>query len=347
MAWCINIEPLSLRNIKVYEDHIQIKYDWNKCDQAGVKVSMKNIYANPLNPFICSFLSLAIYLCLTAENFKESEYLFKKQKEEEKNIASKGYTSQLKEMFLHHVQEVKTYVRLAHANAHGWRKGAATYATSGTTAPPSISAVARRGEWSMGKVLDVYWQCSEVGDHYLGRVVAGLNALKPSFNVMPPHFKCDDPMSNPDVQEAMYMMYRTIIDTWKNTLQDPDCLLVRLLASVVYHLEWIKAMGRTRSDHPFNTIPLMFASPKLIDALTKLVTIEPSIHMKEASGIPPHVEHSIKLQNLLEMAAECITLLKNQVTDIKKVSFKLFIYFKYGMLHYCIDFHNTFLFYYI
>ena len=116
------------------------------------------------------------------------------------------------------------------------------------------------------------------------------------------------------------------------------------MASVVYHIDWIKAMGRTQIDQTFNMIPLQFASPELIDTLTKVVTIEPYFHMKEFSDIPPHVEHSIKLQNILEMAAECITLWQGQVTDIKKVSIKLFIYFEYDMLHYCINSHNTFLF---
>ena len=55
----------------------------------------------------------------------------------------------------------------------------------------------------MEKVLDVYWHCSEIGDHYLGRVLAGLNALSPDFIIIPPHFKCEDPLSNPHIREAM------------------------------------------------------------------------------------------------------------------------------------------------
>ena len=64
--------------------------------------------------------------------------------------------------------------------------------------------------------------------------------------------------------------------------------------------------------------------PKLVVEFKKLVTIEPLFHIKEESGIPPHVEQSIKLQNLLEMVTECFELLKSQVVDIKLVS-KLFV----------------------
>ena len=50
MGRCVNVEPLALHNFKVFEDHIQILYDTNKTDQTGEKVTIKNIYANPINP---------------------------------------------------------------------------------------------------------------------------------------------------------------------------------------------------------------------------------------------------------------------------------------------------------
>ena len=78
MGRFINIEPLCLHNFMVFEDHIQITYDTNKQDQAGEKVTMKNVYANPLNPFICSVLSFGIYLCINADKYTGQEYLFKK-----------------------------------------------------------------------------------------------------------------------------------------------------------------------------------------------------------------------------------------------------------------------------
>ena len=42
---------------------------------------------------------------------------------------------------------------------HGVRKGSTV--RSGTAMPVSFSSVAARGEWSMGKVLDVYWAHEE------------------------------------------------------------------------------------------------------------------------------------------------------------------------------------------
>ena len=72
-------------------------------------------------------------------------------------------------------------------------------------------------------------------------------------------------------------------------------------------------------DHIFNFIPLMF-KPELVEELKKLVTLDPSSLLKEALGIPPHVEHSLKLQAMLEIATLCLEMLKSQVAEIKKVS---------------------------
>ena len=71
-------------------------------------------------------------------------------------------------------------------------------------------------------------------------------------------------------------------------------------------------------DHPFNSIPLLFDT-NLVDKLRPLVTTDPSNVIREPTGIPPHVEQGIKLQNLLEIETSCLELLQNQAMDIKQV----------------------------
>ena len=321
MARSVNVEPLGLHNLKVFRDSLQFLYDQNKSDQEGAKTTVKHVYANPLNPFICPVLSLGIYVSLNASKFRDSEFLFKANADAKKKAATNNYCSQLKELLNRKREIVVGFIRLAHANAHGWRKGSATHATSGTTAPPPIPSVARRGEWSLGKVLDVYWHCAEPGDHYLGRVVSGLDPLSKDFGVLPAHFKLENPLENPFVAEAMDLMFGPILRTWTDTPQDPTGVLLRLLAAVVHHFDWIKAIAKQGGTaHPYNNIPLMF-KPELVPELKELVTMEPSPVLKEATGIPPHVGQSLKLQKLLEIAGTCLEILKNQVVDFKQVSF--------------------------
>ena len=234
-----------------------------------------------------------------------------------------SYCSQLKEILKRNIETVRTFVRQAHANAYGLRKGGATFATAGTTCPPDTITVARRGEWFLGKTIDVYLHFAEPGDCFLGRTLACLDALQPNFKVLPPHFTIENPLEKKEVSETMSLMYGPIIQKWGGSQMDPTGLLLRLLASVIHHFDWIKKMANTRTDHPFNAIPLMFC-PEIVTELKTIVSIEPSMVISEATGIPPHVEHSIKLHTLLTVENECLSLLERQVDDIKKVSLNLF-----------------------
>ena len=267
---------------------MQFLYDLNKADQEGSKTTTKHVYANPKNAFICPYLSLGIYFCLNATKFVTPEVIFKNSNSEKKKIASQGYCSQLRELLNCYASVVINFIRLAHGNAHGWRKGAAMYAPSGTTCPPPIPSVARRGEWSMGKVLDVYWHCTEPGDNYLGRVLVGLNALSADFNILPPHFNVESPMENALIFCAMTMMYVPILDAWANTPNNPTGLLLRVLASVIYHFDWIKSLACLQTDHPFDSISLLFDT-NLVEELRQMVTTDPSNFIREPTGIPPHV----------------------------------------------------------
>ena len=65
--------------------------------------------------------------------------------------------------------------------AHGLRRGNATHMSCTTTAPPPIASIANRGDGSLGKVLNVYWQFAEVVDAHLGRCLCGLNPNHSTF----------------------------------------------------------------------------------------------------------------------------------------------------------------------
>jgi hypothetical protein len=66
-----------------------------------------------------------------------------------------SYCSQLSILILKHIEIVNAHARPDHSNTHGIRKGASLFATSGTTCPPPMSSVAKRGEWTLGQVFDI------------------------------------------------------------------------------------------------------------------------------------------------------------------------------------------------
>jgi len=186
---------------------------------------------------------------------------------------------------------VKAYIRPDHANSHGIRKGSGTHASTGTTAPPPVSSIAACGEWSLGKVLDVYWHFSEPGDTYLGRVLAFLCPSSSTFAILPPHFKVENPMSNDIIKEAMQLSFNPIMQ--REALQQATCidstgLLLRCLAALVHHSNFLMDTVLKYSGHPFGALPLLHNN-RLLSELKKLVTLEPIGQVRQATGIPPHI----------------------------------------------------------
>ena len=73
----------------------------------------------------------------------------------------------------------------------------------------------------MGKVLDVYWHFSEPGDHYLGRILAGMDPSSHSFGCLPPHFNRIDPLQDPDIQSAMDMIFGPVMTAYEGKDDNP------------------------------------------------------------------------------------------------------------------------------
>ena len=152
----------------------------------------------------------------------------------------------------------------------------------------------------MGKVLDVYWHFSEPGDHYLGRILSGLDPTKPEFDCLPPHFTVVDPMENCHVKKAMNLLYGPILVAHGGKQNDPTALLLRGLACIIHHMVDIMKVMIKNPGHAFVSIPL-FNDTKLIDELREIVTIEETNGVVSMStGIPPHVTMAVEMKSLLK-----------------------------------------------
>ncbi len=156
MARSASIDPLAFHHFNLGIDSIIGKYDDSKADKIGERLSEKNIYANPLNWHMCWWTGMAIYCSIFPVDLEQHERLFLRPGVKD-GAAEVKYCEQMLGIVGKHQEEIMTHMRQDHLNPYGLRKGAATHAVSGTTASPSIPSIARRGEWSMGPVLDVYW----------------------------------------------------------------------------------------------------------------------------------------------------------------------------------------------
>ena len=77
---------------------------------------------------------------------------------------------------------------LKYLGVHSIHKGAATYASSGSTAGPSGAAMNLRVGWTLGQVQDTYIWYKAAGDQYVGHVLSGLPANLYRFALLGPCF---------------------------------------------------------------------------------------------------------------------------------------------------------------
>ena len=160
MARGANIDPLHFGNFTLGPDSIVVKYDDSKADKNAVRLSEKNIYANPDDWRLCFWTGLCIWISLRGEEqFKNNDRLFLNRKVK-KGAEAANYGEQLVSLLNPHMEEVGNHMESNRLNAYSFRKGSATYSLSGTTVSPSLASVARRGEWTISQTLDVYWHFS-------------------------------------------------------------------------------------------------------------------------------------------------------------------------------------------
>ena len=315
MARSISIDPLALHNITISEDHFVFRHDSTKSDKEGAKIHNKAVYCNPLDPLLCPGVSLGIWLSLNQNAFRDnSERLFLRRGA---RIGSAGhrYCEQLHAIVKEYWDIVQTF--LTTFSAHGIRKGSATHVSCATTVPPPIASIANRGDWSLGKVLDVYWQFAEVGDNYLGRCLCGLDANLSTFSVLPPHWTVENPVDDPDINDALHLMYGVIIEKHPGSI----AVLVRVLASVTYASDWLLAMSGRYPGHPLSAVPLM-QNPELLSRLKEKVTIESTDSLSTATGVPPHVSQLNLMTSLLQLCQTTLLRVTESATTVRETIFE-------------------------
>lgn len=307
---CLGVFACSVHNIKSgTSDSIKFKFDETKADKTGEFTQEKSCYANPLTAHLCYFLSLGCWISLNATRLASTEKIFLSPGAKI-GSASQRYCSQLSEMVMRHKDVAKNHLRLSHFNAHGLRKGSGSHASSVTTLPPSFVAVAARGEWSIGKILDVYFKFALGGDQYLGRILALLNPNNESFSILPPHWT--DP-AHPTVIRGIRICFGNVVTAHCGTNHDPSGLLSLLLASMVHHSDWLIGMCSKYPSHPFHSL-LLINDNELLMELRSLVTLESNSHVPMATGVPPHVSHTQAIKEVHRVCTET----KEEVAQFKE-----------------------------
>ena len=177
---CVCLKHLMWKN-----DCFGLSFSHVKNDQDGSRNRHpRHIYANPDNYLLCCVTAIFEYLLCYPGLFKdEHSMLFPGPSQEER------FSDNLARVLEKHKDELLTYGYVpSDLGVHSIRKGASTYASSGTTAAPSSIAVNNRGGWTLGGARDVYMLYERAGDQYVGRILSGMDVLSPKFGASCPDF---------------------------------------------------------------------------------------------------------------------------------------------------------------
>jgi len=170
------------------EDAVGFYFVKMKNDQSGeVSKFPRHVYANPLDPVVCPFLSLATYLLCFPETMcglmlfpggeqsvsSDGQYCFCivmmlfSCENTIVSLTSPAPPCLLQSRFsktltkLLNLPEVKEQLKThglspKDIGTHSFRKGGGTYCSSGTTASPSHAAISNRAGWKMPGVSGTY-----------------------------------------------------------------------------------------------------------------------------------------------------------------------------------------------
>ena len=270
MGRSINIDPLGFQDLSRTggADSVVIQYDSNKKDKTGKSTPQKQYYVNLIKRIVCMLLALGCYLCLFQDKFDQAlDNIFCLSGKI--GSAADSYCKCLKEMVstkqvpagtgLEEVERksqdtvIKRCYRLGHFHPRGTRKGAATHVTTNTMKPPSVPWFLLRGDWSIGKVLDIYLRWSQLGNTYVGRLLCRLDPNSEDFSILSPHFR--EGMENDYIQEAMRCCFGPILHRWDATCS-PQGPLLLFLTSMLWYSDFLIIMYADKDrDHPFRDIP--------------------------------------------------------------------------------------------
>ena len=319
LAWCTqewnmmgrsqHVENLTYHAMEINNDALRMHHDGGKGDQRGERNTYKHMYANPFNVATCPITTMGLHFALDQAVDKSSAFVFPSRD---------GDGKAFRRVFYEWINSLKPgdlalWVRVDHAAPHGFRKGSTTHVGTQTMCPPPMASICRRAEWTMGDMLDIYMNFGDVGDRYLGRILAGLNPNAISFATLPPHFTCE--ANDERITTALTLAFPHLMAS-----ANLRGVLTFMLASLVHHSTTLMALASTDPQHPFNKLRI-YQAPELLESLREIVTTKISATSDTlsmvATGIPAHILNMVDMERLSSTCVQTLTFLQKQHVDLR------------------------------
>jgi hypothetical protein len=313
MARSATVASIMLQHISWQDDAMIITTPKHKGDQEGEKSIPRHVYANPLDPYICPILALAVLTFSKSfyhdPNERNNYRLFEGEKQEAR-------FSKLLGRILDKMDENeanKLGAKKEQIGTHSARKGSPTYCLGMVGGPSAVQVFLRAG-WSLGNVQDRYLFNGDGGDQLTGRVACGLPNTDCSFATLPPHFD-----SSFDQSIIDWTMILPSYNKYPNTFKQ---VVPYLLASIVYHEQWLRENLST--NHPLFSTHLFASSNgfSILNQYRNNITLgvgRSSRSTMIATGIPPHLALANELLGVAKNVLECKTEIQSQCEMLPQI----------------------------
>ena len=232
-TWNLAARLTSVTNLKTNcfqmgSDYFTVTFPHTKTDQTGENSWPKSIYSNPLEPSLCPFLILGLIVICNGGGLgaSSSEFLLGIT-----SSSNETFTNWLNTALMSFSDEELILMDLdRELGGQSGRKGMATYAASFTYT--AITALFQRAGWTTGTMADRYISWSPGGDNIVGQLASGKNPETMEFATLPPHFKPGEAILSTQEWPSIFPGFANYPSSFKR-------LLPFLLASVVYHSDWL------------------------------------------------------------------------------------------------------------
>jgi hypothetical protein len=300
---------ICLKHLLWRADAFGISFSHVKNDPAGSRNwHPRHIYPNPDNYYVCCITAVIEYLLCFPQLFQDGNgKLFPGPKQEER------FGTILQRVLGKKSDEL---CGLGYGpndiGIHSIRKGAGTFASSGTTAAPSSVSVNNRGGWTLGGVRDIYMLYERAGDQYVGRILSGMNVLSARFGASAPDFYYHGEVGVPETAGLVQMKQaeldrevQTVLNSCFGELDDPLVCIRKTLrlgiASLLHHFDSAKLY---HGDSPLGMSPI-FRDQGFLSLRRSVRVIYPWENdpiaqrcIMKLTGVPPHVVELAALEEL-------------------------------------------------
>ena len=231
------------------DDAMVVKVPTQKCDQNGKLSYWKRVYANPLKPWMCPVLALAVHVfsITPADSFNNRVFTGDGQ------AFAKRFKKFMNWAF---PEETLEGIPKHRITSHSPKRSGICMVNGNEVV--KWDAAELRADHKIG-LTSTYQTCAAPQqDGIMGRLLAGLEFATADFNVAPHHFKKED------VDKVQFRVFVAHYDSYAPTFRT---VIPFLLASVVAHLHSGHLRKMLPKGHPFWSSTLILRHQNLLTQL--------------------------------------------------------------------------------